>query len=781
MIRLLLLLHFVWLPLSALELSIQSGREASENYSILHLRDSFPFSCVSSRNDFDVIVRVECNATKIRPLPAMVNNHFVITKTPTSIIITPKTKIALFPVGFDLRYDSQIYSSKELKVNHWTIIGYTKELPMLPTSKPNPNAINIPMKLAKESYPFVGGLDLKGNPIKIKSVQDVNDYMELKKAYKAKDYSKVLYIAKDTLKKSPNTIFANELMLYQLRALHYLENYESLIALSKQFVRQYSSDPNIAEVLAYTAHAYGELGQNNDSDYFYDRLFTEHEEDPFAAEGMYFKAKHLEVQGSGKKAAKYYREALSRTKDVHLASACAFELAGLEMAAENREKAKEYIEKVARVNPEYFSEVRPEAEKMIEILQGHKDPLTAAKITQSLIKGVPYKSAEHQALLKNLGELYAQGDKKAQALDTFNEYIKLFPYGEALAEVRRAKDGLFFEKEEPSGAKGIKKYEDLIERYGNDSIGQKALYKKAQLLFKEEKFETLLEMENDLYKLDTTAYPEANSLISKSAIESTKKKLQEGKCAEALSMQKMYRIKLMPQWDGLTFDCALKMGNFPVAKSLAQTHIKSEAIPERQVWLNRLVKTHFALGEYKEAMCAGKDLIALLEVQKNSPLNDIYRTMFDSAQRSLDDVGMIKYIKGCEDAFSNDFNDIERYSQMVALGLKRKDDVMVQSYANKVMALQKRTSTTTQSPFIEFTLAQVLMNQEKNKEALSVLKGLNTLKMNPEKKSRQQYLIGSLAMKMGNSTDAKAAFNASIKADKTSAWGKLAKDALGLL
>lgn len=780
MIRWLLLL-FIWLPLNALELSIQSGREASENYSVLHLRDEKPFQCSTDRNDFNEIVRIECNATKMRTIPLVANSHFNLTQTLTSIIITPKTKIALFPVGFDLRYDPQVYMSELKPVNHWSIIGYTKTLPMLPNVKANPDAINLPMKIAKESYPFVGGLDLQGNPIKMKSVQDVNDYMELKKAYKVKDYSKVLFVARDTLKKHPATIFANELILYQIRALHYLGEYEQLLALSKQFVRQYSSDPNIAEVLAYSANAYGQLGQNIDSDYFYDRLFTEHEEDPFAAQGMYFKAKHLEVQGSSKKAIKYYGEALSRTKDVNLASACAFELARLSMGGEHPQKAKEYIDKIARVNPDYFSEVRPEALKMIDILEGHKDPLSAAKITLSLIKGVPYKSVEHQALLKNLGVFYAQGDKKAQALETFNEYIKLFPYGEAITEVRRAKDSLFFEKEEPSGEKGLKKYEDLIEHYGNDSIGQKALYKKAQLLFKEGKFEAILEMENDLYKLDTTAYPESNTLISKSAIESTKKKLQDGKCAEALSMQKMYRIKLLPQWDGLTFECALKMGNFPVAKALAQKHGKTKSILERQIWLSRLVKTHFSLGEYAEALRGGKDLIALLEIEKNPPLNDIYRTMFDSAQRSSDDVGMVKYIKGCESAFGADFNDIERYSQMVSLGLKRKDDVMVQSYANKVMALQKRTSTTTQSPFIEFTLSQSLMNQEKNKEALSILKGLNTLKMNPEKKSRQQYLIGSLAMKMENKSEAKAAFNASIKADKTSAWGKLAKDALGLL
>jgi tetratricopeptide (TPR) repeat protein len=466
---------------------------------------------------------------------------------------------------------------------------------------------------------------------------------------------------------------------------------------------------------------------------------------------------------------------------VSLASACAFELARLEISAGHFEKAKEFIEKIARVNPEYFGEVQIESRKMIEVLQGYKEYLTAAKITQALIGTVPHKSEEYQAYLKNLGAFYAQGGEKNKALEKFNEYLTLFPYGEFREEVQRAKDGLFFEKEEPKGAKGEKKYDELIERYGNDSIGRTALYKKAQLFFKEGKFEEILKIENELYKLDTTTYPEANTLISKSAALITQKKLQEGKCSEALSMQKMYKIKLLPTWDGLTFECALKMGNFPVAKTLAQKNVKAKELLTRQLWLYRTVKVHFALGEYKESSKAGKDLTILLEAQKNPPLNDVVRLLFDGAQRSGDDEGMIRFIKGCETLFGSDFKDVERYTQMVSLGLKRKDEVMVQSYAAKVMALQKRTSTYTQSPFIEFTLAQSLMNQEKNKEALDVLVSLNTRKLTAEKRSRQQYLIGSLAMKMGRNAESKIAFNASIKADKNSAWGKLAKDALGLL
>ena len=73
------------------------------------------------------------------------------------------------------------------------------------------------------------------------------------------------------------------------------------------------------------------------------------------------------------------------------------------------------------------------------------------------------------------------------------------------------------------------------------------------------------------------------------------------------------------------------------------------------------------------------------------------------------------------------------------------------------------------------------MNLEKNNDALTILKSLTPRKLNPQQRSRQQYLIGSLEMKLGKTAEAKTAFRASIKADPTSAWGKLAKDALGLL
>lgn len=781
------LLLSLWLPLSALDLSIQSGKEENKPYSILHIRDASSFVCQPKRNDFDEITRIECPISKASStsFPPINNIHFTVhyqkTNSGYTIVVTPKTKIALYPDGFDLRKDPQMYVSNEKPTKHWSVIGYSGKIPMIQEKNENPNALNLPIRSAKETHPYVGGLDLKGNPIAMKRVQDVTDYMELKKAYKNEDYAKTLSLAKKILEKYPNTIFKNELFLYQIRALHFLGDNEQLLLLSKQFVRQYSSDSGIAEVLAYTGESYAKMGQGADSDYFFNRLFSEHEESPFATKGMFLKAQQLEASGKPKPAAAYYKMVLEKTKDVDLASAAAFKLANMKIAFGHLKEAKEYIEKIIRANPDYYSKMREQSVVMINTYSENKDPKTAAQITLSLMNKSLKKSDDHQQLLKNLGLLYASAGEKDKALKRFDEYLKMYPYGAGAEEVKRAKDGLFFEKTEPKGEAGIKKYNDLIDRYGNGPVGQKALYKKAQLLLKEEKYQAVLDIESDLYRLNSKEFADASGIIGKSAIGLTKKKLEALQCSEAMMLHKMYRVKLEPQWDGLTFDCALRMGNFPVAKKIAAAHLKAATIAERQLWLTRMTKVYFELGEYKEALRSGKEAVTLLEAQKNPQLNDVYRTLFDTAQRMGDDVRMIEYIKGCESAFGTDFKDIERYTQMVSVGLKRKDDLLVQNYANRVVALQNRTKTYTQSPFIEFALVQSLMNQDKNVDALQVLKSLNARKLTPEKRSRQQYLMGSLAMKLGKTVEAKAAFGASIKADAKSAWGKLAKDALGLL
>lgn len=773
-------------PLSALELSIESGKEQGDPYSILHLRDAGSFSCEASQDEFGETKRVNCTFPRApeRSFAPIHNTYLNITpsssKSGYSITITPVSKMKLIPIPFDLTKTSQIYHYDVKKINHWIVVGYPKKPPMLSEKSSAGEGINFPIKMHNNVYPYVGGLDLKGNPIKISRVQDVTDYMKLKKAYTEKDFDKVLELADDTLKKYPNTIFKNELMLYQIRALHENGESEKLITISKQFLRDYSGDPGVAEVLAYTGDAYTKIGQTIDADYFYDRLFDEQPDSPYAAVGMVYKAQQLEV-ASPKKAMPFYQKALDTSKDIEIASQAAFKLAKIELGLGNTDKAKPYIDNIAKANPKYFAKVREAAMEMAKKLVDRHEYKTAVKITENLLNETGNASGDRELLLKDLGMQLAQANKREEALKRFNEYLKTYKYGDYVNEVRRAKDGLFFENNDANISAGIKQYDELIDRYGKDSVGQKALYKKAQLLLKGNRYKEILDLENELHQLESTEYPDVNSIISKSAIGLSKADLKAGKCADVVSLQKMYKIKLLPEWDGLLFECALKTTQYTEAKKIAQSHLKAKSMSERQIWLSRMVKTQFALGEYKSAIQGGEELATLLNAEKNPPLNEIYRTLFDAMQRSGNGDGMIRHIKNIETVFGNDFKDIERYTQMVALATARKDEALMQTYGRKVVALQERTKTYTQTPYIEFTLAQSYQKVGKESDALEILKSLNGRKLDKEKRSRQQYLIGSLAQRLGRKAEARTAYNASIKADPASAWGKLAKDALGLL
>ncbi len=773
-------------PLYALEISIQSGKEGGESFSVLHLRDTAPFACQATKDDFGETKRVDCFFSKPpkQNLPPVNNAQLTLSASKGlngyTLSVFPKSKMALMPMSFDLSKVNTTYHSKVQSATHWSIIGYQTKLPLISPSTSSSKSINFPVKIPKNSLPFIGGLDLKGNPIKIRRVQDVTDYMNMKKAYDEKNYPKVLDIAEYTLKKYPNTVFKNELMLYQIRAYHQENESEKLIEVGKRFLREYASDANLPEVIAYMANAYGKIGQITDADYFFDRLFDEHADSPYAPLGMIYKAEQFEGSGSPSKALLFYQKAMNTSKDVAIASKAAFKLAQIELERGNTKSAAQYIEKIGSANPKYFEEVRENAMTMADTFMDRNDPKSSVRITEALLNTMDKKDQEYPLLLKKLGFAYAKADKKTEALKRFNEYLDNYKYGEFAEEVRRAKDGLFFEEGDKNVTAEMKKYDDLIERYGNDSVGRKALYKKAQLLFKEKQYKEVLDLEDELYRLDSTQYPETDMLITKSAIGLEKTLLKEGKCSEAIRLQKMYKIKLLTEWDESLFNCALKTTQYATAKKIAQRHLKSKSIPERQIWLSRMVKTQFGLGEYKEAIKGGEELIILLGVEKNPPLNDIYRTMFDAAQRTGDTEGMIRHIKSIEGAYPNDFKDIERYTQMVSLAQKQKDESMTQTYGRKVMALQDRTKTYTQTPYIEFTLAQSYQNVGKDGDALKVLKTLNGRKLLNEKRSRQQYLIGSIEQKLGRKREARDAFNASIKADKDSAWGKLAKDALTL-
>jgi predicted RNA polymerase sigma factor len=140
---------------------------------------------------------------------------------------------------------------------------------------------------------------------------------------------------------------------------------------------------------------------------------------------------------------------------------------------------------------------------------------------------------------------------------------------------------------------------------------------------------------------------------------------------------------------------------------------------------------------------------------------------------------MVKTIQTIEDLFGLDYKDIDRYVDMVNIGLNQKDNNLIIKYGKKLYDLQNRIHSYAQSPFIEFALYQAYISKQMYHQALQVIEALlKNVTLTLEDKSRAKYLEGTVLEKLWRDTQAKEAYKEAIKADKNSAWAKLAQSAL---
>ena len=81
-----------------MELTLQSGKEDSRPYSILHLQDNIPFECRAHKNEFDDTKRIDCRFSPLSPkkFSPIENAYFKITGAATTkgytVSIFPKKK-----------------------------------------------------------------------------------------------------------------------------------------------------------------------------------------------------------------------------------------------------------------------------------------------------------------------------------------------------------------------------------------------------------------------------------------------------------------------------------------------------------------------------------------------------------------------------------------------------------------------------------------------------------------------------------------------------------------
>ena len=777
-----ILLAFVTLNAFALEISIDSAKDNFQKYATLQISDKDSFICQRFQDDFDTTKEIICAFSK-KPrehMKELQNDFFKINffqkKDTFFISIKPYYKMRLIADIFDLTQDDSVFSADVKMAKRWSVIGYKEHLPLIKSEEHSSLAIDFPFYLDKDKLPYVGSLDLKGNPVHIKKVADVKEYLKVKRYFNQKNYDTALDTIDDILQSYPNTLFKSELLYYKIKIYDKLKDYDNVIQNAKLFLHEYSSDENIPEVLSLMAKAYAQIGQNTDADYFFDRLFSEHKGNVYAQWGYIYKGAMLEASGANREAIKYYQKALYETKNLEVAAAAAYHLAETLLATSPAQAAK-YAMKIIHAKPDYFMQNMQKSIDMMNALASAGKYKTAASIADAMLKEMGPTYDEYEELLKDKALWLAKTDEKEKALDALNDYAKKFPDGDYLDMVQTAKDALFFENSDANATQKLAEYDKLIQEYAGDEIAQRALYEKAKLLLKEKKYEAVLDLKDKLLEINDK-FEDVGSLIKEAAISLMEQSLDKKNCKNVLVIANDYNITLSNSWDDGIYSCAMKGGDFQLSKSIASKNLKSKDIKERKKWLYRYIKIDFATGNYSEVVDVAKDLIALIDDLENSPYKDVYRYLFDAYERLGEKENMITTMAKVDELFGLNYKDIDRYVAMVTLGSELKDDNMIIKYASKVMQIQKRSNSYAQSPYIEFTLYGAYMDKGDYNAALEVIKSLNKLPLKATERSRQKYLLGRVLNKLWRDDEAKEAYREAIDADPNSAWAKLAKSAL---
>ncbi len=786
-IVLLLLLSFA--SLFALDISLQGAKESHEPYSTLHISDKDKFLCQEFKDDFDNVIKIVCAFSKSpsQKIQKLQNSFFEIEseikKETFFLIIKPYEKMKLLPIVFDLTKEETLFGANVELSNHWMIVGYKEQIPYMEKKSKNTLSINLPFTSHNEKLPYVGSLDIKGNPVHIKRVGDVTEYLKIKKLYEEKNYEFALELAEDVLKEYKNSLFRAELLFYKIRIYAQVRKNEKLIEVAKEYLRDYSSDENVAEVLSLIAKSYDRIGMNSDADYFYDRLFSEHPDSVYAKWGYIYMAEILEEGGGSAKAQNLYEKVLKETDNIDVAIEAAFKLSKLLLANAKIQEAAKHIEKISLAKPDFFMQKKTQSMEIMYEFVDNNDFISAAAIAKALVAKMDYDDDEYEALVRNTGVWLSQSNKKEEALVALNKYAEIFPDGIYLQDVKVAKDSLFFDVSDQNDSNVTAKlamYDTLMQEYPKDRIGDKALYEKAKLLIAQKMFKDALALETKLQALDKVEYGDVPELIVDAAIGTMQEALGTKECNKVLLLASKYQIDLSAQWDDGIYECAMKGADFELAKKMADRNLKSKELEQRKKWLYRYIKIDFATGNYTNVIEASKELITLIAKEKDSEYKDVYRVVFDTYHRLENTQKMIESMAKIVEIYGENYLDSDRYTAMMTAGGNIKDTNLVIAYGEKILRIQKSSGSLAQTPFVEFALYEAYTQKGEHAKALDVIKILDTVELNKNQRARQKYLLGSVLAKLWRDTESDKAYQEAINADPASAWAGLAKSAKGL-
>ncbi len=785
----------VSLQLFALNIYVNSAKENGLPYAILHIIDKEPVDCqvvplaFDKKNyicQFKKIVKTPIKEKKLR----LVNIDFLEKQKEFYIKISPKVDSRLIPVN-EVLYKSKDVSKEYAKksTKHWVVLLYEKS----PFGKNTKNdGINFPVTYDKYMRPHIGPVDLNGAPIAYARSKDINYYLEIQKEYTKGDYESVVQDANRVLKLYPNSIFKSDIMLYKLRVIDEAieQNIQPIsndytnadvATLSKNWIREFSSNENIPQVLLILVKDYLRAGSNVDVNYFLDILVSEHKNSPYTKKAILYFADSLFAKNDKQKAIKLYQDVLYSAKDLDIASLAAIKLTNSNINLGKTLEAKSYLLKVLNANKSYLLKDKEQTHKLAQRLAANGLYGVAATISDLLLKNINKDEVDtKELLLKQSGDWYASDDKVNEAYARYKRYKKLYKNGVYIDEVNRAIDRLFFKLKETNTTKLIKYYNILISKYNND-IKDKAVMAKAKLLLKEKRYQKVLDMQNLIKEAVDKNSTDGINLINSAATVLLFDNLKKKQCKRAVDLVERYKLDIYKVDDeDMLYKCFLVTARYKRAQLLALNGLETKNFVQKFKWLQKTLKVSLKLREFDKIINLKGDLFTLSKIAKKPISASSYRSLFDAYFSKKEYNKALNVLMKLDKKYSNDTKNLDIYYRVVNYANNQRDDILLMKYAKKIINLQSKYKLSTFTPNIELRYIDALKRLTKYKIAKKIALQLSKKKLKAKYKSRVLYELAEISIKLKQNKEAKKYFKKCASTKIKDSWSKLCNDSLKL-
>ncbi|QTO96693.1 tetratricopeptide repeat protein [Helicobacter pylori] len=790
--KIFLLMGLLSHSLNALSLTLTQGKEEGEDFSVLTLRHNKAFSCSyanekppsgieASLSIMHAKRPIECVIDSIpkegfTPLEnAFFNITYSMHQQQFILHIKPKVMRRLTLFSFDRDYKKAIplFVENDAKAKMWQIIGYDQKIPFLSEKDNAQKGLNFPIIIKDAQTPIIQELDVNNKPLLTTKGYDLNAYLEAKKQMDSQAYFDALRTISRAFKNYPQTIFKKDLYLLEIIALGKLGIKKSLlIDIGTKWIKNYPTDPNIPEALYYVAKALDENNNYKQAMHYYKRILLEYKNSRYAPLAQMRLAIEAAEASDLSSASMLFKEAFSNAKDKESASEIALNWAEAEINYQNFNNAKYLIDKVVQSNPDYISMHSESTLELLKLLKKNQMNESAIEIAQLLLNQDDDVKAKEQALY-DLGALYAR-IKDFKNAHLYNlQYLQDHAELERASVVRARDEKALFSMEGNTQEK-IAHYNKIIQNFPNSNEAQKALELKAQLLFDNKRYAEVLGMQKDL--------PKDSPLIQKTLNILAKTPLENNRCEGALKyLSQITAFEFNPKEEIQAFDCLYFASLKEKAQIIALNALKAAKTPsEKLVWLYRLGRNYYRLGDFKNSTLASKDALILAQSLNKKEFYDIAFVLFSDYMQNNEKELALNLHAFLEKHFKDDKRMALVYFKLLE---NEKDPKSVKIYATSLLKLQDIYKDYSYTPFSEFALIDAYRTTKDYSKALETLDKLLNRRLSLEDHQKALYLQSSLLDLTNQKAKSKASLEKCVQLkqkDQTNAWQNLCEQGLNL-